>query len=130
MTPEPSDRTIRRLSRAVEAIHTVTYYGAEIDRFTEDGFRGWWHAYFAYRSAPMGPVTAPVVTAAFYNFAPRMVERAVPGVWDIMTPERVLERRLELVAAALERIWGDGRLDATLAEAAPLAREAVSEVQI
>ena len=130
MTPEPSDRTIRRLSRAVEAIHTVTYYGDEINRLTDDGFRGWWHAYFAYRAAPMGRVTAPVVTAAFYNFAPRMVERAVPGVWDIMTPQEVLARRLELVAHALERIWGDGRVDEALAEAAPIAREAVSEVEV
>lgn len=130
MTPEPSDRTIRRLSRAVEAIHTVTYYGDEINRFTDDGFKGWWHAYFAYRAAPMGPVTAPVVTAAFYNFAPRMVERAVPGVWEIMTPERVLTRRLELVDDALVRICGDGRLDHALAEAAPLAAAAMSEVEI
>ena len=59
-----------------------------------------------------------------------MVERAVPGVWQIMSPERVLERRRDLVAEAFDRIWADDRLAATLAEAGPLAREAVAEVEI
>jgi hypothetical protein len=128
MTPETPDRLIRRLSRTVEAVHTLSYYTPEISQLTDDGFRGWWHAYFAYRAAPMGPVPAPVVTAAFYNFAPRMVERAVPGVWDIMAPEAILARRQELVVAAIDRIWGDGRLAAVLGEAAELADVAVSDL--
>lgn len=129
MTPEPSDRVVRRLSRSVEAIHTLTYYCPEIARFGDDGFRGWWHAYFAYRAAPMGPVAAPVVTAAFANFAPRMVERAVPGVWEIMDPAAVLDRRLELVGEAIDRIWSDGRLDELLAEVSPVAREALANIE-
>lgn len=128
MTPEAPDRLIRQLSRTVEAVHTLSYYTPEISQLTDDGFRGWWHAYFAYRAAPMGPVPAPVVTAAFYNFAPRMVERAVPGVWDIMAPETILARRQELVVAAIDRIWGDGRLDDVLAEAADLAEVAMSDL--
>lgn len=129
MTPEVSGRPIRQLSRSVEAVHTLAYYCPEIGRLSDDGFRGWWHAYFAYRSAPMGPVTAPVVTATFYNFAPRMVERAVPGVWDILSPQQVMDRRLELVAEALDRVWGDGHLDEVLVEAAALARRAVTEIE-
>lgn len=129
MTPEPSEAQARRLSRSVEAIHTLTYYSPEISRLTDEGFRGWWHAYFAYRAAPMGPVDVPVVVATFYNFAPRMVARAVPGVWQIMSPERVLARRQELVAETLERVWGDGRLDAEIAEAADLALAAVSAIE-
>ncbi len=129
MTPETSDRVVRRLARSVEAIHTLTYYSPEISRLTDHGFRGWWHAYFAYRSAPLGPVEAPVVIAAFYNFAPRMVERAVPGVWDVMAPAEVLRLRQELVAEVVERIWSDGRLDTTLAEAADLAEAAVANLE-
>lgn len=129
MTPEPPDRLVRRLSRSVEAIHTVGYYSPEITRLSDEGFRGWWHAYFAYRAAPMGPVDASVVVAAFYNFAPRMVARAVPGVWGIMSPARVLERRDRLVAEALGRVWGDGRLDEMVAEAAPLARAALVGIE-
>ncbi len=130
MTPEIDGRPVRRLSRQVEAIHTVAYYCPEIGRLTDDGYRGWWHAYFAYRAAPMGPVPASVVTATFYNFAPRMVERAVPGVWDILAPGEILARRNELVAEALGRIWADGRLDAEIAEAAELAALAVGAVEV
>lgn len=130
MTPETPDRPVRRLSRTVEAVHTLSYYTPEIARLTEDGFRGWWHAYFAYRAAPMGPVPAAVVTSTFYNFAPRMVERAVPGVWEIMSPDAVLARREGLVVEAIDRVWGDGRLDAVLDEAADLAEEAIGEIEV
>jgi Helix-turn-helix family len=103
-----TEATGRRLARLAETFHTVAVYAPEIMRFTDHGFKGWWHAYFAFRPAPMGPVPAEVVTAAFYNFAPRMVERAVPGVWSIMAPDDVLALRLELVDEALRRVFGDG----------------------
>ncbi len=115
----------RRLARAIDLIHSVNYYTAEINRFRDDGFRGWWHAYLAYRPAPLGPVPAAVVTAAFFNFAPRMIERAVPGVWDIMSPADVLARRFDLVDEAFERIFADGNHDDAIAEAADLAEAAV-----
>ena len=129
MTPEPSERPIRSLSRSVEAIHTLSYYSPEINRLRDDGFRGWWHAYFAYRAAPLGPVDEAVVTAAFYNFAPRMVARAVPGVWDILGPAQVMARRNELVAEAVDRVWGDGRHDDAVGEAAALARRALDDIE-
>ena len=107
--PRTEDRRspIRRLGRTVEPIHTVAYYSPEIYGFNDDGFKGWWHAYFAYRSAPMGRVSAATVTAVFYNFAPRMVERAVPGCWDIMEPDAVRARQLELTTASMQRALGD-----------------------
>ncbi|WP_419841466.1 SCO6745 family protein [Candidatus Poriferisodalis sp.] len=107
--PRTEDRRspIRRLGRSVEPIHTVAYYSPEIYGFNDDGFKGWWHAYFAYRSAPMGAVSAAVVTAVFYNFAPRMVARAVPGCWDIMSPDAVRARQTELTAASMQRALGD-----------------------
>ncbi|MEM9654846.1 MAG: hypothetical protein AAGA65_22330, partial [Actinomycetota bacterium] len=120
----------RRLARAAETVHGLSYYGSEINRFTEDGFRGWWHAYFAYRLAPLGPVNARTATAVFYNFAPRMVERAVPGVWDVLTPGAVLARREELVGQVLTRVFGDGTHHETLTEAADLATEAVSRLNL
>lgn len=116
----------RRLARVVDLIHTVNYYSPEINRFRDDGFRGWWHAYLAYRPAPLGPVPASAVTAAFYNFAPSMVERAVPGVWAIMSPDQVLARRHDLISEAFDRIFTDGDHDDTIAEAAELAEGAVT----
>ena len=100
-------RPARRIARAAEAVHTLAYYSPEIRGFDSDGFQGWWHAYFAYRSAPMGPVPASVVVATFYNFAPRMIERAVPGCWDIMDPRRIRDRQLELVEQAVGRALSD-----------------------
>ena len=107
--PRTEDRRspIRRMGRAVEPIHTVAYYSPEIYGFNDDGFKGWWHAYFAYRSAPMGRVSAATVTAVFYNFAPRMVERAVPGCWDIMEPDAVRARQLEFTTASMQRALGE-----------------------
>ncbi len=107
--PRTEDRRspIRRLGRTVEPIHTVAYYSPEIYGFNDNGFKGWWHAYFAYRSAPMGAVSAATVTAVFYNFAPRMVERAVPGCWDIMAPDAVRARQIELTTASMQRALHD-----------------------
>ncbi|MEM7286098.1 MAG: hypothetical protein AAF480_07080 [Actinomycetota bacterium] len=123
LTDETAQAT-RALARVVEPIHAVAYYTPEINGFRDDGFRGWWHAYMAYRPAPMGAVTAPTAIAALYNFAPAMVERAIPGVWELLAPTAVIARRDELVRAAFERLLADGRLDADVAEAAELARTA------
>lgn len=130
--PRGEDRStpIRRLARLVEPIHTVCYYAPEINGFKEHGFRGWWHSYFGYRSAPMGEVTAPVVTATFYNFAPRMVERAVPGCWSVMGAREVRELQVELTGAALERCFATYDDPAGLAAAAATLRSFVSELPV
>jgi hypothetical protein len=114
----------RDLARWVGPFHNVTYYAPEIAEFKDAGMRGWWMAYFAYRAAPLGPVPASVVVATFYGFAPRMVERAVPAVWDVMTPRQALELRLDIVDRALRRLLGGTIASAELAEAAALARQA------
>ena len=85
------ENATRQLAWLFEPFHSVTYYSPEIiEGMPEAGYRGWWHAYFAYRPAPLGPVGANVVTAAFYNFAPRMVAVTIPwsppvsGVTSVM----------------------------------------------
>lgn len=120
----------RRLGRAAEPVHGVVYYTPEITAFDHDGFRGWWHAYFAHRSAPLGRVGPELVTSIFYNFAFRMVARALPGAWDIMAPEQVLARRAELVGEAMGRIYGDGANDETIEQAAALAKEALAPMEV
>ncbi|MEL7155721.1 MAG: hypothetical protein AAFN30_03880 [Actinomycetota bacterium] len=114
----------RAMARVAEPFHAVTYYSAEMSDLTDVGYKGWWHAYFGYRPAPMGPVSAAVVTAVFYNFAPRMVERAVPGVWAINAPEDALAIRLDRVERALDRIFGPTDHDDLIAEGAELVRRA------
>ncbi|MFJ8045783.1 hypothetical protein ACIRBX_35260 [Kitasatospora sp. NPDC096147] len=88
-----------------EPVHALTYFTPEGRAATEAvGLRGSWRGYFAGRAAPLGPVDAPPVVAAFFNFAPQMVERALPDVWTRATPEAALAARLDGAVAALERV--------------------------
>ena len=52
------------------------------------------------------------MTAAFFSFAPPMVARAVPAVWELITPEEALRVRSAGAAAALGRLLSgpDGAL--------------------
>ncbi len=85
-----------------EPVHAVTYFAPQArSAFEEAGLRGFWRGYFAGRAAPLGPASAAVVTASFYNFAPAFVARAVPGVWELITPEEALRTRLTGATAAL-----------------------------
>ena len=85
-----------------EPVHAVTYFAPQArSAFEEAGLRGFWRGYFAGRAAPLGPAGAAVVTASFYNFAPAFVARAVPGVWELITPEEALRTRLAGATAAL-----------------------------
>ena len=129
-TTDRAPHPARALAKLFEPFHSVGYYSREIHELNDHGYRGWWHAYFAYRAAPLGPVGAPVVTALFYNFAPRMVARAVPGVWDILAPAEVLTVRAKLVDRALRRSFGAEVASADMTAAAQLARRAVEGADV
>ena len=77
--------------------------------------------YFAARSAPFGVVPTQVVTAAFYNFAPERVAKALPAAWDIASPSDVLRVRQDSAVAALRRY---GVTDDDAGAAAELAEKA------
>src|SRR5580700_1020833 len=88
-----------------EPIHAVTYFAPEArTAFAEAGLRGFWRGYFGGRAAPLGPAGAAVVTASFFNFAPAFVARAIPAVWDLITPEDALATRLAGAEAALSTL--------------------------
>ena len=71
-----------------EPIHAVVYFAPEArGAFERAGLRGFWRGYFAGRAAPLGAASPAVVTASFFNFAPSFVARAIPGVWELITPE-------------------------------------------
>ena len=65
-----------------------------------------------------------MVIASFYGFAPAMVRRAIPDVWNRATPEQALRARADGAIAALARVAGDQDPGA-IAEAADLADAAV-----
>ncbi len=126
--PEPE--TVRRIHRTIEPYHAIVYFaseGAEVyGRLGLDARSG----YFASRAAPLGAVPAEVVTATFYNFAPRLVHRAMQGVWDHTTPTAVLEARLEVADRALRSHLGDDVIGSEgIRRAAELARAVATEAQ-
>lgn len=115
----------RRLWTLFEPVHAVTYFSAEsLAAFTGAGLRGFWRGYFAGRAAPLGQVGAPPVAASFYTFAFPMVSRALPAVWDLITPERALAVRQEGAVAALRRVLA-GVDEAQVAAAAGLLAAAL-----
>jgi hypothetical protein len=121
-----------------EPVHAVTYFTAEArSAYEQAGLRGFWRGYFAGRAAPLGvagpTVAAPtgaggvavaaatgaasaaVVAASFFNFAPAFVARAIPGVWELITPEEALRVRLAGAAEGLGRLLAGQEAEAAAA---------------
>jgi len=110
-----------------EPIHAVTYFMPEArSAYERAGLRGFWRGYFAGRAAPLGAAGPAVVAASFFNFAPAFVARAIPGVWELITPEEALRVRLAGATSALGRLL-DGR-EAEAAAAAGLLWRAIGEL--
>jgi len=123
-----AERNARRLARAAESLHSCSYYAPEIHQMKRFGYSGWWHSYFAYRSAPLGAASAREVVDLFYNFAPRMVEQAVPGCWEILDPEATRSTHLGIVEAALLRIFKDFEFEKDLEGLVALLKEGVEQL--
>jgi len=116
----------RRAWTLYEPIHAIVYFASEAnEHYKAAGLRGGWMGYFASRSAPMGSVTAGVVTAVFHNFQPAMVERAIPDAWRFSSPDLVLTARSAVADSALRRLWGD-EIASTQVEEAATATMAVA----
>ena len=110
-----------------EPVHAVTYFAPEARAATEDaGLRGFWRGYFAGRSAPLGPAGAAVVGASFFNFSPAMVARAVPGIWELISPADALRARLAGAVSALRPLLTG--LDSEVNTAADLLSQAAGEL--
>jgi hypothetical protein len=120
-------RAARRMWTLFEPVHVVSYFSPEARAAFEDaGLRGFWRGYFAGRAAPLGRVQAAPVTASFFTFAPPMVARALPGVWDLIAPEDALTVRSAGAVAALRRLLG-GR-ESGIGAAADLLRRAADRL--
>ena len=81
--------TARAMWTLFEPIHAVTYFAPEAPRGLRAGGAARILARFLRgtgRAARVEPGAA-VVTASFFNFAPAFVARAIPGVWELITPE-------------------------------------------
>lgn len=113
--------------RATDSLHSLIYFAPEAqEQYTAIGMRPGSMPYFASRSAPMGPVTAGVTAATFYNFNPTMVAKHIPRAWTLASPEDILTARLHVADLALRRLLGDAVASPDLAELVELAREATT----
>jgi hypothetical protein len=119
--------TARQMWTLFEPLHGASYFtAAGRDHFEAIGLRGFWRGYFASRSAPLGPIGAAPIVAAFFSFAPAMVSRALPDVWTRATPAQALVARVAGGVASIEPYLGD--LTARqLTEAADLLAGVASE---
>jgi hypothetical protein len=97
--------TARRMWALFEPVHVISYFApAARAAFEQVGLRGFWRGYFAGRAAPIGLTGAAPVAASFFSFAPGMVARAVPGVWDLIMPRDALAVREAGAVAALRSL--------------------------
>jgi hypothetical protein len=94
------------------------------------GFTNYWDTYFAGRAAPLGLVSAEVVHALFYNFAPGEVARHIPKVWRTTTPEAAIAARQMGCVNALRRILGDDLDAPAFARTADLLLEAATSAPL
>jgi hypothetical protein len=128
-----STEFVRHLWQLYEPLHAVTYFGAPARAaFESAGLRGFWRGYFAGRAAPLGAVTAAPVTAAFFSFAPAMVARAVPDVWQRASSGQALAARLDGAVAVLRAVLPDEpeRWEAAAGLLETAARAAVTDGRI
>ncbi|WP_040810798.1 SCO6745 family protein [Nocardia concava] len=115
----------RDMWRVLEPLHAVSYFAPDcIAANKAVGLRGFWMGYFASRSAPLGAVGPSVVEAAFYNFHPAMVRRAIPDAWTYATPDAVIATRTIAAAAVLRNVVPD--IVTIAARAVPHLRDAIN----
>ncbi len=95
----------RRIWTQLESLHAVTYFAPEsIEAAKEAGLRGFWMGYFGFRACPLGPVDAGMIEAAFANFSPAMIRRAIPDAWKYANPSDLMLVRAQAAASALRRM--------------------------
>src|SRR5689334_13222488 len=110
---------IRSLWRSLEAVHAMIYFAPEAEsRYAAAGLDrpG---GYFASRSAALGKASAEIVISTFYNFNPALIRARIPAAWEKVTPEQMLQLRLEAAEEALRKVLPDD-----LKEITELARRA------
>src|SRR5687768_12378944 len=101
MTPTHDPELARACWAVLEPIHAFGYFAPQpTAAYVALGLRPKL-SYFAARSAALGPVGPELTIATFYVFAPWLVRAALPGSWEVATPEQMQQARREGMYAAL-----------------------------
>jgi len=109
----PMDRGVSRSTwQALEPVHSMIYFVPEAQEeyaalgLDVKGNRA--VGYFPARAAAMGAVSWPVVQATFFNFSPLAVQFGMAGVWDVVSPQQLIDARYRGVDKALARTATEG----------------------
>ena len=97
--------TVHDVHMAINLAHRFIYFVPEAaEEYAALGITGR-GGYLGSRSAPMGPVTEPVVLATFYNFSPAAVASGdIASVWRTASPEALQAARFRAAARAFDRV--------------------------
>lgn len=119
---------VQLLHRVVQPIHSFVYFAPEPALeyaalgYDVDG------GYFAGRGAALGPVSAAVITATFFNFAPDKVTAGTPLGWTRADTDAIQQARYRAVGAALGRLTPGVLSEAVIAEATNLCEQVCDRV--
>jgi hypothetical protein len=117
------------LHRTLEPCHAFIYFAPEAAaRFSALGVTHARSQYFGSRAAPLGPCGPELVVATFYNFAPTLIERAVPAVWTQADPAALISARYAAADEALRPLLDSVVPRADVREAADLAAQAAASL--
>jgi hypothetical protein len=124
---------VRRTWMTLEPIHGMVYFSPLQEEFYGPlGLEGR-EGYFASRSAAMGAASPELVASTFFNFAPGVVNSAIPSAWGKASPETILDARHRLVDATLSRLvpehYASDATKQAAVIAAAIARDAVQRVE-
>jgi hypothetical protein len=124
-----SSSVVHDVHMAINLVHRLVYFVPEAaEEYGALGVTGA-GGYFGSRSAPMGAVPDEVIIATFYNFSPRAVTSAMPGVWEAASPQSLQAARFRVVERCLDRVGVD-LTDAQVAEARTLIDPVVAGLDL
>lgn len=112
-----STSSARTAYETLEPLHVLAYFNPGLREAWRDLDIDGTAFYVGARAAPMGLCSAAVVTAAFYNFSPALIETA----WGTATERglaEIADRRDRMLDEQLSAILGDRADDPFLVEAA------------
>lgn len=123
---------IGKAHRALEPIHSLIYFAPDAEQvLVGAGLRPGRMTYFASRAAPMGAVTAGVVTATFYNFNADLIARFFPRAWTLASPAAIIEARFAAADVAMRRLLGEGVMNSPeVVELGELVKTAASACRL
>lgn len=127
MTQTPTESAARRAYETLEPLHVLAYFNPGLGAaYQQTGLDP--HAFYVgARAAPLGACVPAVVTAAFVNFSPELVDAAWPQALSCGL-ERVSQARDAMLDEQLRTILGARVDDPEIAKAAATLRAAAADL--